>query len=177
MGFQFSAPTRSYADSYQVFNLGNSGGVFFQGMDDAGHVALTNNSLYFNFLNGVSTGPATTTVPSFTLDNGTPCTPSVPTGGSVQHGVCNNGLDAFTGFLSPSQFHPNIYVGQSFLDIFNGGGGFIFMNSLGDIVFEDDFSENWYYAAPVPTPEPSSLILLVTGIAAGAGLVRRKLLP
>jgi hypothetical protein len=51
------------------------------------------------------------------------------------------------------------------------------MNSLGDIVFDDGFIDEAYYAVDLntaPTPEPSTLLLLATGILGAGFIVRRR---
>ncbi len=181
---QFAAPARSLADTFHIFNL-TTDNRFFYGMNASGLVVFdyaaspgcAPSACYYTFLNGISTG-VSTTAPIFTADNGTPCTPSVPAGGSVLHGVCNNGRDAFSGKLSSGQVFPNLYFGSAFQDLFTTGSpGLVFMNSRGDIVFDDELGGNWYEAIDLTTaatPEPSSILLLVTGILALAALARRQ---
>jgi hypothetical protein len=187
----FATPARSYADTYQIFNLGSDQGYFFYGMDDSGDVVLdypnggpacNNSTCYYTFLNGTSTG-FSGTVPSLTPDNGTPCAPSLPSGGSVLHGVCNNGRVAFTGFLTTAQVMPGVFTGTNAdpaaytLGPAQNGDGFIFMNSQGDVVYDDVFAEDWFEAVDLTTetPEPNSIFLLGTGALAVAATMRRRI--
>jgi hypothetical protein len=114
--------------------------------------------------------------PSFNTDDGTPCQPVLPPGGKVLNGVCSRGQDAFTGYLSTGQYHPDVYIGAgSFLA--PGGEGPLEMNGLGDIVWDDYFSEEFYEAVDLqtaPAPEPDSFLLLVTGVMAVAGAICRR---
>lgn len=179
----FMATKSVLADTYQILFL-YSDDVQFYGMDDSGTVVLNFSpfcpqSCYRTYVDGVNVGGLSPTPPALAYDNGTPCFPGVPPGGSVIHGVCNNGLYAFTGFVSSGPLRPSVYVG-SFPDISflaPGGDSFIYMNGEGDVVFDDVFTENWYLALDTTTelPEPGSILLLGTGTLAALGLIRGRI--
>jgi len=184
-----------FADTYQISNLGNSGAVSFYGMDDSGDVVLYDSptDTYNLFVNGVLTAN-TLTPPDLSYDNGTSTTPAGPAGITVLQGVSNNGNDAFFGYdptWSVGKMGYAVYVGsgddatmlaQGGLSGPGGNTQFIFMNSNGGVVWEDDFSENWYVAyasplrAPAPSvPEPGSLALLGTGALGLFGTLCRRI--
>lgn len=179
--------TPAFGDTYQVFPLWIDAGISFYSMDDSGNVALIRPGgfpgvdAYYTFHYGVPTALFTPIVPTFMDDQGTSCTPAVPSGGYVLGGVCNNGRDVFTGALSGGQVFPGLYSG-SFPDIdtivasrFGGDGG-LYMNSNGDIVIDDIYTENWYFFLDTSTsvPEPGSIILVGTGALTMLGAIRRR---
>lgn len=173
-----AAPSHARADTYSILDLHSDQGYHFYGMDDSGDVILDNpacgiSGCYLSYFDGSFTANSSA-APSIAADNGAPCSPSVPPGGSVVHGICNNGLDAFTGFLSSSQILPSVYAGDLFQQLPYEGDGLLYMNSLGDIVFDDTRTEAWYEALPSPAPEPSGLLLLATGTLALAFAMRRR---
>lgn len=185
----FAIPISASADTYQILNLGNDAARFFYGMDDSGTVALETlpnpvcgfgtDHCYQTFVGGLSTG-FSSTAPALAYDNGTPCIPGFAAGWVVLQGVCNNGREASTSFLSAGEGYPDVFTGPDpVADFLAKGGGFsIFMNNQGDIVWDDIYSENFFEAINLTTdqvPEPSGFLLLGTGLIAGAGAMRRRL--
>jgi len=179
---QFSAPTASYADTYQIVGLGIDN-VQFYGMDDSGHVVFSASSgvlcggysvCYGSDANGWS-GIA----PALAYDNGSGCSITLPPGTSDLASVCNNGRDAFYGYESGNGGIEGLYSGSNppqliTSDFFNLA---LHMNGNGDIVFDNGRVDEWEEAidlSTVPVPEPTSILLLGTGAIAIAGIVTRR---
>jgi hypothetical protein len=103
----------------------------------------------------------------------------VPPGLTVLHAVCNNGSEVFSA-RAPGQVIPDLYTGPDIVKTFPGeGAGFSFyLNSEGDILWDDPRTELWFEAFDLTsqTPEPASLFLLATGTLAAAGAMRRRAL-
>jgi len=178
IGVQFSAPAHAYADTLVTYTLGTDNGVNFYDMDDSGHVVLfrTGGGQYFTFFNGQN--PVTSLVaPSIVSDNGTPCTPAVPAGYTVQKGVCNNGRDAFVAYDAAHTIIPGLFYNSSNPILLGPGrGDFLFMDGLGDFVWNDAGTELWYEAVNLdhaPAPEPASILLFLTGVLGTAAMYRR----
>jgi hypothetical protein len=171
----FTTIRPALADTYQIFTLWSDQGVDFYSMDDSGNVALVNPigtlateplPAYYTFHDGVATAINTATVPTFVDDQGTPCTPAV--------------------FLQPNsiQTYPGLYTGSdpsiTTVKPPEFGDGMIFMDSNGDIVVDDTFTEEWYYfedtsVGTSATPEPGSFALFGTGALGLLIAIRRRL--
>jgi len=176
---QFSTAT-SRADTYKIVDLGPDN-LQFYGMDDSGHAVFISancgnpeQECYVDFLNGTRVGE-TTVAPTFAWDY-TAANCSVP-----PCTISNNGRTAVIaseptdedGLFVESGGHP-----PQLLDI----GGFasteFAINGLGDIVFDEgNLLDEWEEAidlSTAPTPEPSTFVLLGTGILGLAGAIRRR---
>jgi PEP-CTERM motif len=185
------------ADTYQTLLLGSDAEVFLYGIDDS-KVVLVNppgfycgltavTPCYITFVNGVDV--SRTLIPpilSPTMNGsmGPGCAP-LPANAVVSSYLCVNGYEAYAGeFPVPGQV-------RGITGIFNGpdplanrveggipepGQNFIAENSFGDIVFDD--SQNEYIIEEVDLtsrgiPEPGSMLLVGTGIAAAISMRRR----
>ena len=184
--FQFSAPTASHADTYQIVGLGIDN-VLFYGMDDTGHVVLYANwfscgdpsqGCYEDFLNGVPVG-RTSVPPTYVWDfTAGSCVFPQPTSSPCL--ISNDGRTAGIAVLQP--FEDTLFVSsgsnppQSIVTAV-GIGGIFAINGLGDIVFDNQNLDEWYEAIDLTTasvPEPTSILLLGTGAIALAGMFPRR---
>ena len=178
------------ADTYKVFTLDTDQDRFVYGIDPSGSVVLSAQAgsdgqcaptvdCYETFIGGVLASRTNAPPPAFTLDDGTPCSPAAPPGLTVLHAVCNNGREAFSA-RAPGQPFPDLYTGPKIVDLFPGqaGGDFLYLNSEGDILWNDSRTELWLEAFDLTsqTPEPGSLFLLATGTLAAAEALRRRTL-
>ena len=185
----FAAPTRSYCDQFEVNYLTTDNRTFL-GLSSNGTAYFdysfpglcgSSDTCYYAYSNGTLISTSSV-APTFTLDDGTPCTPTVPSGTQLVNGICNNGLDSYSAKFD-SLPYANVYWGTAFQDIWGSGVGpfpasprLFALNSVGDIVFDDDANDNWYEAIDLTTssvPEPSGILLLATGILALTITLRR----
>jgi hypothetical protein len=180
------------ADTYKIFPLDSDQDRFVYGMDASGDVVLSSHTgssgqctiiadCYETLIGGLLAVRTNAPPSAFTLDEGTPCSPAAPLGLTVLHAVCNNGREAFST-QAPGQPFPDLYTGPNIVNLSpgHGGGDFLYLNSEGDILWNDSRTELWFEAFNLTSqvPEPGSLFLLATGtLAAAEAMRRRALLP
>lgn len=184
--FQFVSPTQSHADSYSLVGLGIDN-VAFYGLSDTGAVVFTTyanapsctTACYGHPLGAEGPPTWSTTVPSLTWDNGSAACSGIPA--SALEFVCNSGRATFYQW-DPSHLIQQLYVlnlGSSIPQLLytSGFSGHLYMNSLGDIVFDDGRLDEWDEAINLTsraTPEPASFALLAIGLAGGGLLFGRR---
>ncbi len=177
-------PARTYADSYIIYALDIDNGRNIVGIDTSGDVVIhdININEFLTYQNGVLIN-TTSTLPTLTYDNGTTgC--SVPAGFQQEGStVCNNGRIGFWGENNPNSEPNGVYTGALasptlIMPGVGGGVGLTFLNSSGDFAFDNLEQEMNYQAidqSTLPTPEPSSLLLIGTGCVSLFTVLRRKL--
>jgi hypothetical protein len=169
-------PAAAGADTYHIFDLGTAGFRTIYGIDTAGDVVIFDrasecdiheNPCYFHFHLGtvISFG---TVPPALNYDNGTPCTPALPPGTVISHGVCNGALDAY-GEVSPQL---GLFANGNFVT--GGPVTFLVMNGSGDIAWSDGSDNSEAYDLTAHVPEPNTLMLLATGVLSALGMSRRR---
>jgi hypothetical protein len=192
----FFAPTRAKADTYQLIGLGLDNQFSFYGLSSTGLAVFENDSTslcgpgptcFYSFLDGVFLGN-TATAPVFTPDEGGSCSPGLPTlpsPGYVINSQCNGGYQMLTGEPDgQGTFPEELYASSPGFPLTEIPASFpetdarpLYLNSIGDAVYDDGFSDIWYEVVDLttlPTPEPDSLLLLATGAIAGAFTLRRR---
>jgi hypothetical protein len=174
----FLVPAPVHADTYKIYDLGDDNARPIVGIDTSGQVVISNGILfdYLTYSNGVLVN-TTSTLPSLTYDNGTPC--SAPAGFSAATtAVCNNGRIGFGSRFNPNGDPDGVYTGplSSLTLVYPVGltDGAV-LNSSGDFAWSDGRLEENFEAIDLTTPEPSSLLLVGTGCLSLFGVLRRKL--
>jgi hypothetical protein len=177
----FLVPAQVHADTYQIFNLGTDNGFDLFDIDTSGVVIIFNTvtSNYLTVDHGVVVN-TTSTLPSLTYDNGTPC--SIPAGFASPPSnkiICNNGRIGFGSRSNPNGDSGGVYTGPiSSLTLVDFGGttDLAVLNSSGDFAWDDGL-QDWNFEAidlTTDVPEPASLLLLGTGCVSLLGFLRRK---
>ena len=156
----------------------NASGDVVLTVDDVNGQCVTVANCYETFIGGVLASRTNAPPPGFIIDDGTSCSPIAAPGLTVLHAVCNNGREVFSA-RAPGQIFPDLYTGP-LTDLFpgQGEGPFLYLNSEGDILWNDPRTEFWYEAFDLTSqvPEPHSLFLLTTGTLALAETMRRRAL-
>lgn len=196
-----TSPICASADTFQIIDLGSVPNSGLWGLTASGTVVIQYEvSIPDDIAYAVIplSGPGSTdfTPPHLAYDGGTECTPTISSGVTLENFgaiVCNGSHEVYEGFFtSPgtSQKMLGIFTGPDPSDLL---AGFVFpsnsnvfmnglaVNSVGDFAFSLNGGSPYdhYYEAvdltPSSVPEPSTLLLLGTGVYALFGAVRRRL--
>jgi hypothetical protein len=191
IGFAFNM--RAFADTYQFFEgIANTNEGSIYGIDSAGTMVISffnsdkcnpylPNICYGVYIDGLFSY-TTATPPALNYDDGTLC--PTPAGfNALSTTVCNNGRVVFGARNNPNGDPGGLYVGpysdpQKLIDApLIPDTPFLFLNSAGDFAYANGTFEILIFALDLTThqtPEPTSLVLLSTGVLGLIGVARRK---
>jgi hypothetical protein len=174
----FLTASTARADTYQIYDLGDGNAHTPTGIDASGAVVIADalNFTYTVFVDGMGVSESSTPPPLFAYDNGTPCSPALPSGmTSIGKAACNGGYEVFGAEYMDA--NRGIYTGPDPADFLQAGTvDILLLNSSGDFAWTDGSHEENFEAIDLTSsqvPEPSSIFLLGTGLLAATGMRRR----
>ena len=181
----FAFPLKARADTYSFVDLASSSGsIANRGITDDGTVMISSTLGYRTYSPSAGWSNWTQTEPSLAFNNGSACSATNPgVFQFISDVTCNNGHLAFFGMTATSR---GIYSGFDLVKdlIYNQNAGNINMNAHGDLLFTAylaggdvniaayDQSSRGAFSV---TPEPSSLLLVGTGLLSFGSVVRLRL--
>ena len=183
-----ASPKSAVADTYTIYNLGNADATSVYGIDDAGDVVTRDSNCgdplapcFVTYHLGVAISD-TVTAPSLAYDDGSSCGSSL-SGFNTIHLICNDGHVGFGSLSNPNGNSSGAYTGAS--GDLQRIGSIVdndVLDAFGDFAWTAGNSE-WLYEAyddtthdcdPAPVPEPSTLLLIGSGLIFLTGTLRRR---